>query len=96
MPRFELSDSLLLRPLESDDAIELHDLIECNRAYLARWLPWAAGQTLEGTHEFIQSTVAQENKGDGFQVALVADGLIAGVLGCDVIDQTNRIATLGY
>ena len=37
-------DSLGVRPLETEDAAELHALIEVNRAHLARWLPWAATQ----------------------------------------------------
>jgi len=39
-------DSLGVRPVQAADAAELHGLIEANRAYLAPWLPWAAGQDL--------------------------------------------------
>ena len=40
-----VSDRLCLRLLEEADAVELYSLIDANRAHLARWLLWAAGQT---------------------------------------------------
>ena len=40
-------DTLGVRPLASEDTTELHALIEVNREHLARWLPWAADQTIE-------------------------------------------------
>ena len=51
MVRFELSDGSRLRPLEDSDADELFALLDTGRAHLSRWLPWAAGQDLEGTRE---------------------------------------------
>jgi hypothetical protein len=37
-------DSLGVRPLETEDADEVHALLEANRSHLARWLPWAPVQ----------------------------------------------------
>jgi hypothetical protein len=44
VPRFELSDDRWMRLLENADADELYRLIDTNRAYLARWMPFV-GQT---------------------------------------------------
>ncbi|HSZ69652.1 MAG TPA: NYN domain-containing protein [Solirubrobacteraceae bacterium] len=44
-PSFELPAGRRLRVLEESDVTELHALIEANRAYLARWMPWAATQS---------------------------------------------------
>jgi len=49
MLRFELSGEQWLRLLEESDAEELYAVVEANRDYLARWMPWATGQTLEDT-----------------------------------------------
>ena len=49
-----------LRPLDESDAHELYRLIAANRAYLAAWLPWADGQTPDGTLEFVRMTRRQE------------------------------------
>ena len=74
MFRFTLSDRRELRVLEDSDAAELYALIEANRAYLARWLPWAPGQTLDATRAFIAYTRKQLAGNDGFQCAILDDG----------------------
>ena len=78
MPRFELSDGVQLRSLTEADVKELYGLIEANRSYLAPWMPWAAGQTVDGTAEFVRKSIKQEADDDGFQVAVIVDGAIAG------------------
>jgi ribosomal-protein-serine acetyltransferase len=94
--RFDLSDDCHLRVLEEGDAEELYGLVESNRAYLAEWLPWAAGQTLEGTLEFIRKTRQQLEKNEGFQMLIVLDGQIAGVVGFVEFKQEACSASLGY
>lgn len=93
---FELADDLRLRALEETDAIELHALIETNRAHLARWMPWAARQTREDTVEFIRSTRRQLADNDGLQAALISGRSIVGVAGFHGVDWPNRATSLGY
>ena len=96
MPRFELAGSLVLRPLAETDVGELYALVNANRAELARWMPWAAGQTLAATGDFIRATIEQEADDRGFQVGLVVDGAIAGVAGFHGIERSDRSTTIGY
>jgi ribosomal-protein-serine acetyltransferase len=85
-----------LRRLEESDADELYRLIDANRAYLAPWMPWAGAQTREGTLEFIRMTRRQEASNDGFQVALVAEGSIVGIVGFHSVNWPHRSTTIGY
>lgn len=96
MGLFEIADETRLRLLEHRDAAELHALIEANCPYLARWLPWAAAQTPADTEEFVVRTRAQLAANDGFQVAVVAAGEIAGVVGFHGVDWDNRRTSIGY
>lgn len=89
-------DSLGVRPLASEDASELQALIEANRDHLARWLPWAAGQTLEGTGRFLAEAEEQFARDDGFQAKIAPDGEIVGVAGFHSVDWVNRNTSLGY
>jgi ribosomal-protein-serine acetyltransferase len=91
-----IADDAHLRPLDETDARELHELVEANRAYLARWLPWAASQTLGDTRDFIRRTRSQLTDNDGFQAALVLEGRIAGVAGYHAVDWGNRATSIGY
>jgi ribosomal-protein-serine acetyltransferase len=91
-----LSEGICLRPLNEEDVAELHALIVANRARLATWLPWAAGQTLDNTAEFIRRTIEQFVENDGFQAAIVREEVIAGVVGYVGVDWQNRSTSLGY
>lgn len=91
-----LSEAICLRPLGEEDVTELHALIDENRARLAAWLPWAAGQTRDDTAEFIRRTRKQLMENDGFQTAIVREEAIAGVVGYVGVDWQNRSTSLGY
>ena len=96
MFRFTLADTRELRVLEESDAHELHALIEANRAYLARWLPWAPGQTRDGTRAFIVHTRKQLSGNDGLQCAILDAGRIIGIAGFHRVDWANRATSIGY
>jgi ribosomal-protein-serine acetyltransferase len=89
-------DSLGVRPLETEDAEELHALLEANRSHLARWLPWAAGQERDGTERFLAEAEGQLARDDGFQARIAPEGEIVGVVGFHAIDWANRNTSLGY
>jgi ribosomal-protein-serine acetyltransferase len=94
--KLQISDGAYLRLLEEADARELHTLIEANRAYLARWLPWAAGQTFEDTLDFICGTRSQARENEGFQTAIVTKKGLVGVIGYVSVDWANRSTRVGY
>lgn len=71
-------------------------MIEANRARLAKWLPWAAAQAPEDTIEFIRRTRKQLADNDGFQTAVVCEGVIAGVVGYVGVDWQKRSTNIGY
>jgi ribosomal-protein-serine acetyltransferase len=94
--QLQVTDDIFLRLLDEADARELHGLIETNRAYLARWLPWAASQTFDDTLDFIRRTRSQLTDNDGFQAAIVLDGCIVGVIGYHAVDWPSRSTRIGY
>jgi hypothetical protein len=49
MLTFALDERRWLRLFDEADAAELYAVIDANRAHLARWMPWAEGQTPDGT-----------------------------------------------
>jgi ribosomal-protein-serine acetyltransferase len=91
-----VTDDCQLRLLEEADSEELYRVIEANRPYLARWMPWAAAQTPETTVEFIRATRRQAAADDGFQAALVCDGAIIGIAGFHSVNWQHGSTTIGY
>lgn len=96
MLELKLTGSARLRLLEESDARDLYRVIERNRPYLGRWMPWAATQTLADTLEFIRSTRRQLAANDGIQTAIVVDGQIGGVVGVHGVSWANRSTSIGY
>jgi ribosomal-protein-serine acetyltransferase len=93
---FVLAPDRELRLLEESDAEELHALVEVNRRHLARWLPWAAAQTLADTRSFLALSRRQLADNNGFQCAIVDSGLIVGTVGFHRVDWANRSTSIGY
>lgn len=89
-------DALGVRPLEAGDVAELYALVDANRGYLARWMPWAAGQDLAGTERFVAEAEEQLALGNGFQAAIAPGGEIVGVVGFHSIDWLNCHTSIGY
>lgn len=96
MHTLNLDERTQLRLPEESDADELYAVVSDNRAYLSEWMPWAPGQTLDGTLEFIRASRKQVADNQGFQTFIIQDGSIVGVLGFHSIDWQNRSTTVGY
>jgi ribosomal-protein-serine acetyltransferase len=94
--RHELSDLRHLRPFEESDADELFAVVDANRTYLSRWLPWVGSARDAGySLEWIRRTREQLADNSGLQLAIIDAGAIVGVVGLWAIDA-NRSATVGY
>lgn len=91
-----LTDHAHLRLLEEHDAAELHALIDRNRDYLARWMPWARGHTAAATLEFIRLTRRQLADNNGLQTAIIVKHRIAGLVGLHAVSWPNRSTSIGY
>ena len=89
-------DHVVLRPWTPEDAERLFRLVDANRAFLARWLPWAAGAPLEMAVEFIKHYFVGYQEGSGLELALEVDGELAGHAGYIGFDRAERSGELGY
>jgi ribosomal-protein-serine acetyltransferase len=96
MLTFVLDERRRLRLLDDCDAEELYAVIDANRAHLARWMPWAEGQTLDATRAFIRDSLRQLADNRGFQVAMIDDDAIVGALGYHRLDWQNLATSIGY
>jgi len=93
--RFWIDGRCFLRLLEEADANELYAVVDDNREYLARWMPWAANTNLEATVEFIRDSRRKLADNQGFQVVIVEDVRIVGTMGFHHVDWENRSASIG-
>jgi ribosomal-protein-serine acetyltransferase len=94
---FVIDRSTSLRVLHEDDARELFELTDDNRAYLRRWLPWLDTVTREvDTRAYVRATLKQRKEGRGPVFGIHYEGDLAGVIGFLPIDRVNRFGEIGY
>ena len=97
MFRIPLDDTLSLRLLEARDAVDLYALIDENREYLGRWLPWVEETTgPEATRSFIERSLARFARGDGFDAGIVHEGRLSGVVGVHYVARPEDSTEIGY
>jgi ribosomal-protein-serine acetyltransferase len=97
MFRIPVRPDLELRHCTFDDAEPVFALVEENRDYLRRWLPW-----VYNTHSpadignWIRSGFEQMQRNEGWHALLCYEGRIAGALGFKPIDWANMRVEIGY
>lgn len=89
----KLFEDIFLRPLQTDDAVDIYNTIDAQRDYLGRWLPFVAKtNSVAFTQEFVDLSIATEDKtftirkGDKF----------IGLIGFKATDKGNRKTEIGY
>ena len=95
--KLRVSDSVDLRQIAEDDAEDLTELIDRNRAHLKEWLPWLDNSTgIHDTARFIGRSMEQAEDSNGLTFGIVCNGELAGVIGQHYLDWLNRRTELGY
>ena len=96
-PILEIDDRLQLRQVDEGDAEDLTALIDRNRAYLRKWLPWLDHSTgIDDTTRFIGRALEQADDDNGFTFGIICDQKLAGVVAQHYLDTLNRRTELGY
>lgn len=86
-----------LRPLSATDADELYRLVDTNREYLRRWLPWLDSQrSRDDTLTFISSSNERTAKNECLILGIDHRDRLAGVTGFNHLDWANRLGDIGY
>jgi ribosomal-protein-serine acetyltransferase len=92
-----IAPGISMETLEEEDSEPLFAVVDANRAYLRRWLPWLDGnQSPSDTLAFIQSVRRDASNYSGFATAIRVDQQIAGVAGFHAMDWNNRTVSMGY
>lgn len=97
MFRHRVDDALELGVWEQGHADEAFALIDRNRQYLRRWLPWLDEmKSVEDERAFIRRALEQAARDDGFQAGIWHEGRLVGGIGFHYVNWPNRRTKLGY
>ncbi|MEY3053183.1 MAG: hypothetical protein RLY31_2968 [Bacteroidota bacterium] len=84
----------LARPELTEPVFEL---VESQRAYLRKWLPWVdVTLAVEDTRAYIRTAMAQNKEGSALNTFLVHGRELAGALSVVHFNRENRKCELGY
>lgn len=93
----KIDENLSLKLIELSDAKDIFRLTDDSREYLREWLPWLDfTKSEEDTKAFIQSCLKGYAENVSMNTVVLYKNEIAGVVGFNKIDWTNKIATIGY
>jgi ribosomal-protein-serine acetyltransferase len=95
----EINNDLTLRSFTVDDSEELFQLTDRSREYLGQWLPWVDfTKEVKDTKEWIQASLKGFVETGGYikTAAIIYKGSIAGTIGFNIIDKTNKSGVIGY
>ena len=94
---YRIDDDTYLKLLGEENTSELYALIEGNRTYLARWLPWVDKMTdYQDVSRYILGTLQQFSDNNGFFACIWHKRMLVGVVGFHFFDWRNSRTALGY
>lgn len=92
-----VSNEIILKLPELDDADELFSLIERNREFLRHYLSWVdLTISKEDSVEFIKESQQKYEEGSGLSLCVVFRGRIVGAAGLTYIDPVNKKTEISY
>ncbi|GCE10669.1 GNAT family N-acetyltransferase [Tengunoibacter tsumagoiensis] len=93
----KIDEEAELHLLAEKDAGPLFQLIDENRLYLRKWLPWVdATQTIEDQRAFLRSVQQTYLENKGFGCSVWYQGQVAGTIAYHTIDWAPRKVEIGY
>ncbi|MBI1177116.1 GNAT family N-acetyltransferase [bacterium] len=88
---------LVLRPVALSDTDALFQVVDANRAYLRRWLPWVdSSLSVEDTRKYREISARQHAAREALQVVILLAGEPIGMVGFHRFDWANRSTSIGY
>ena len=97
MFRATIDDNAELRFMEERHASEIYRVVDRNRDYLARWLPWVDGtRGPEDVLAFIRRALDQFARNEGFHAGVWSNRRFVGAVGLKPINWIDRKVEIGY
>ena len=96
-PLLVVDDQLSLSILSLSDAREIFKLVDENRIYLRKTLPWLDEvNSLDEQISYISHCISDYELYKGIMYSISSDGDIIGTIGLNSIDYENRSCGVGY
>lgn len=93
----QVNAEIELKMMGHKDHQALFELIDRNRSYLRKWLPWVdENKTPAHSEQFITNAFENHANRTSLSAGIFYHGELVGVIGFNTYDWRNRIGTIGY
>lgn len=97
MKYLKIDPELSINLFDTREAEELFWLLDSNRSYLRKWLPWVEGIQSPGQiFSVMQMWEKNSQEGSSFHFGIRNRGVLAGSISLHAIDWNNSQASIGY
>lgn len=97
MLKLQVKPNLQLILLEKKHATSVFNLIEMNRPYLNKWLPWVnSSQCLEDISNYIDLTITYSKSYQGLYFGIWLNEELIGIINYHNIDWINKKTSISY
>ena len=94
-----MSTRIVLRPLDLDDAMDMHLAVEECRTYLAPWLPWVPSHTTQDdANAFLEAATVEWDEGRALRFTFRERGtdVLLGGISLETCVHSHQSCELGY
>jgi len=97
MTKLLVNEDIVLTPVLPEDADDIFSVIDRERKYLGRWLPFVEFTTeVSDTRSFVESVMVKGGGPADIVYAIRFQGRFAGLIGYKFTDSANRKTEIGY
>lgn len=97
MTKLFVNEDIVLTPVLPEDADDIFSVIDRERKYLGRWLPFVEFSTeVSDTRRFVESVMVEGSGPANIVYAIRFQGRFAGLIGYKFTDSANRKTEIGY
>ena len=95
--RLKIDENISLRQIELTDATDIFNIINSQREYLGKWLPFVEyTQKVKDSEKFIQSVMNAPEEQFEYIFTIRYQGKFAGITGFRDSDKLNKKTEIGY
>ncbi len=96
-PYLNINEQLKLQQPDLVYSADLFELVNQNREYLQKWLPWVAStKRVEDSQEFLKNAIRFSKGGQQLHTLIIYENELVGLVGFNTIRKAHQKAEIGY
>jgi ribosomal-protein-serine acetyltransferase len=96
-PHLKINENLKLQQPDLVYSTALFELVNNNRLYLEKWLPWVSDtKSIEDSQAFLKNAIRFSKGGQQLHTLIIYENELVGLVGFNTIRKAHQKAEIGY